>query len=121
VNLDFRSGNSPFTNVTITIGGPAPALMNEPVTIGQGKFNLNLVTFGQLPKETYDEVNQAFFEVMAEGDAEGKPWTFPLITLYVTDDFDWDSNSFNKLLELMDSFGEIYLENYISKPLSDEK
>ncbi|MCI4438465.1 ribonucleoside-triphosphate reductase [archaeon] len=121
VNLDFRSGNSPFTNVTITIGGPAPALMNEPVTIGQGKFNLNLVTFGQLPKETYDEVNQAFFEVMAEGDAEGKPWTFPLITLYVTDDFDWDSNSFNKLLELMDSFGGIYLENYISKPFSDEK
>lgn len=121
VNLDFRSGNSPFTNVTITIGSPAPALMDEPITIGQGKFNLNLVTFGQLPKEIYDEVNQAFFEVMAEGDAEGKPWTFPLITLYITDDFDWNSDSFNKLLELMDSFGGIYLENYISKPFNDER
>ncbi|MGC8661771.1 MAG: anaerobic ribonucleoside-triphosphate reductase [Nitrososphaeria archaeon] len=120
VNLDFRSGNSPFTNVTVTIGGPAPALAEEPVNIG-GKFSLSTVTFGEIPREIYDEVNMAFFEVMAQGDAEGKPWTFPLITLYITDDFDWDSQVFNALLDLMDNFGGIYIENYVSKPFKDEK
>lgn len=117
INLDFRSGNSPFTNVTITIGGPAPALMDEPVTIG-GSL-IKPMKFSEIPKDYYDEVNIAFFEVMAEGDAEGKPWTFPLITLYVTDEFDWDSEVLDKILDLMDSFGGIYFDNYISKPFSD--
>ncbi|MGC9167186.1 MAG: anaerobic ribonucleoside-triphosphate reductase, partial [Thermoplasmata archaeon] len=67
VNLDFRSGNSPFTNVTITIGGPAPSLLNEPVSIGENKFKVTPITFGEIPSEIYDEVNLAFFEVMSEG------------------------------------------------------
>ncbi|MGC8647123.1 MAG: anaerobic ribonucleoside-triphosphate reductase [Thermoplasmata archaeon] len=121
VNLDFRSGNSPFTNVTITIGGPAPSLSNEPVSIGENKFKVTPITFGEIPSEIYDEVNLAFFEVMSEGDSEGRPWTFPLITVYITDDFKWDNEIFNKLLELMDNFGGIYLENYIRKPFEDEK
>jgi ribonucleoside-triphosphate reductase len=120
VNLDFRSGNSPFTNVTVNIGGPAPALAEEPVTIG-GKYSFSNVTFSDIPKEIYDEVNMALFEVMAQGDSEGKPWTFPLITVYITDDFDWDSPVFNALLDLMDNFGGVYLENYVSKPFMDKK
>jgi len=121
VNLDFRSGNSPFTNVTVTIGGPAPALAEEPIIIGGGKYSLSTVTFSDIPKEIYDEVNMAFFEVMAQGDSEGKPWTFPLITVYITDDFDWNSPVFNALLDLMDNFGGVYLENYVSKPFMDKK
>ncbi len=120
VNLDFRSGNSPFTNVTVNIGGPAPALAEEPVIIG-GKYSFSNVTFSDIPKEIYDEVNMALFEVMAQGDSEGKPWTFPLITVYITDDFDWDSPVFNALLDLMDNFGGVYLENYVSKPFMDKK
>ncbi|MDW8035920.1 MAG: anaerobic ribonucleoside-triphosphate reductase [Candidatus Korarchaeum sp.] len=116
VNLDFRSGNSPFTNVTITIGGPSSALLDEPIVIGI----THLGRFSDVPSECYDEVKEAFFDVMAEGDAEGKPWTFPLITLYVTDDLDWGSRTLNKLLDLMDDFGGIYFENYLSKPFSDD-
>jgi len=121
VNLDFRSGNSPFTNVTITIGGPAPALSKEPVLIGKDKFSMEVMTFDKIPRGIYDEVNRALFEIMAEGDADGKPWTFPLITLYITDDFDWESDTFNNLLELMDHFGGIYFENYLSAPFNNSK
>ena len=117
VNLDFRSGNSPFTNVTITIGSPAPALLEEDVIIGGENLGKK---FKDIPREYYDEVNEAFFEIMAEGDSEGKPWTFPVITVYVTDDFQWDNPLFEKLLKLMDYFGGVYFENYLSKPfLSD--
>ena len=118
VNLDFRSGNSPFTNVTITIGSPAPALLEEEVIIG-GK-NLGK-RFKDIPREYCDEVNEAFFEIMAEGDSEGKPWAFPVVTVYVTDNFQWDNPVLDKLLKLMDHFGGVYFENYVSKPFLSEE
>ncbi|MEM3447103.1 MAG: anaerobic ribonucleoside-triphosphate reductase, partial [Candidatus Korarchaeum sp.] len=118
INLDFRSGNSPFTNVTITIGGPSPALLDEPIPLNT---LLRPRRFAELPKDYYDEVNEALLDVMAEGDAEGKPWTFPLITIYVTDDFDWSSRVFERFLELMDNFGGLYFENYLSEPFLDER
>ncbi|RLG06816.1 MAG: ribonucleoside-triphosphate reductase [Thaumarchaeota archaeon] len=118
VNLDFRSGNSPFTNVTVTIGSPAPALLEEELIIGGRSLGRK---FGEIPREYYDEVNEAFFEIMAEGDSEGKPWTFPIITVYVTDDFQWDNPVLDKLLELMDHFGGVYFENYVSKPFLSEE
>jgi len=118
VNLDFRSGNSPFTNVTITIGSPAPALLEEELIIGGRSLGKR---FRDIPREYCDEVNEAFFEIMAEGDSEGKPWTFPIITVYVTDDFQWDNLVLDKLLRLMDYFGGVYFENYISKPFLSEE
>jgi len=118
VNLDFRSGNSPFTNVTITIGSPAPALLEEELIIGGRSLGKK---FRDIPREYYDEVNEAFFEIMAEGDSEGKPWTFPIITVYVTDDFQWDNPALDKLLRLMDYFGGVYFENYVSKPFLSEE
>ena len=118
VNLDFRSGNSPFTNVTITIGSPAPALLEEELIIGGRSLGKR---FKDIPREYYDEVNEAFFEIMAEGDSEGKPWTFPIITVYVTDDFQWDNPVLDKLLRLMDYFGGVYFENYVSKPFLSEE
>lgn len=118
INLDFRSGNSPFTNVTITIGGPSPALLDEPIPLNT---LLRPRRFAELPKDYYDEVNEALLDVMAEGDAEGKPWTFPLITIYVTEDFDWSSRVFERFLELMDNFGGLYFENYLSEPFLDER
>jgi len=118
VNLDFRSGNSPFTNVTITIGSPAPALLEEELVIGGRNLGKK---FRDIPREYYDEVNEAFFEIMAEGDSEGKPWTFPIITVYVTDDLQWDNPVLDKLLGLMDYFGGVYFENYVSKPFLSEE
>jgi ribonucleoside-triphosphate reductase len=93
--------------------------MDEPVTIGMSLSEPK--RFSDIPRSYYDEVNNALIEVMSEGDAEGKPWTFPLITLYITEDFDWESEVFERLLDLMDSFGGIYFENYIPKPFLDDK
>lgn len=34
-------------------------------------------------------INKAFYQVMTEGDACGQPFTFPIPTVNITEDFDW--------------------------------
>ena len=48
--------------------------------------------------------NKAFIDAMKLGDAKGKPFTFPLITVNIYDDFDWENPIFNYLLENMDKW-----------------
>jgi len=84
VNVPTRVGfQTPFTNVTIDLTVP-PNLANTPVVIG-----------GELQNETYSEFqeemnifNRAFFEIMMEGDAKGRVFTFPIPTYNITEDFD---------------------------------
>ena len=87
INVPTRVGfQTPFTNITLDLQ-PSGLLANEAVVIG-----------GQVQKETYSEFqhemnlfNRAFLEIMAEGDAKGRPFTFPIPTYNITQDFDWDN------------------------------
>ena len=75
--------------------------------------------YGEIPKKYLDMSNRAFIDAMKLGDAKGKPFTFPLITVNIYDDFDWENPTFNYLLENMDKWGGVYFENYQSKPFED--
>ena len=55
---------------------------------------------------------------MAMWDAKWKPFTFPLITVNIYDDFDYENDKFNYLLEKMDNWGWCYFENYQTKPFT---
>ena len=46
--------------------------------------------YGDLQAEM-DMINRAYIEVMTEGDAKGRVFTFPIPTYNITPDFDWDS------------------------------
>jgi anaerobic ribonucleoside-triphosphate reductase len=113
LNYPFRSGNSPFTNITMTFGGPPPWLGDKAV-IKAGKEMP--YTYKDIPSWAYDEVNKIFLEEFAKGDAMGRPWTFPLITVYICDNHDWDNPAFRWMLENMDRWGGVYFENYITEP-----
>ncbi len=113
VNLPFRSGNSPFTNVTLEFGKPAPSLRDEYIIVG-GQVLEN--RYSDIPSDIYDKVSLGFLQAMWEGDADGRPWTFPLITVQITDDFDFDDPVFLEFLENMDRHGGAYFENFMSKP-----
>jgi len=113
INLPFRSGNSPFTNITLEFGKPAPALRDEYVIIGGKPLSKK---YSQIPKEYFDRTVLAFLRAMWEGDADGRPWTFPLITVQITDDFDFENKVFKLFLENMDKHGGAYFENFMSKP-----
>ena len=49
----------------------------------------DLEPYNDFQKEM-DMFNRAFLEVMPEGDATGRVFTFPIPTYNITKDFDWD-------------------------------
>lgn len=134
VNMAFRSGNSAFSNITMKPDGPDVALKNDFVAFA-GKHLTERETFKvhgkelvldrdylyrDIPLKYYQDTNRAFIEVFAEGDAEKKPFTFPLITVNIDDNFNFEDEVFELLLTEADKWGGIYLENYRTKPFDDD-
>jgi ribonucleoside-triphosphate reductase len=113
INLPFRSGNSPFTNVTLEFGKPAPSLKDEYIIIGGEALAYK---YSDVPEEVYNRVALGFLKAMWEGDADSRPWTFPLVTVQITDDFDWENPVFLEFLENLDKHGGAYFENFLSSP-----
>jgi len=106
---------TPFLNVSIDIKPPS-FLANQPVTIG-----------GKLQKETYGEFqeeinmfNKAFYEVMMEGDAKGRPFTFPIPTVSIGKDFDWDNPALDPMWEATAKYGINYFSNFVNSDMKPE-
>ncbi|MFH1714077.1 MAG: ribonucleoside triphosphate reductase [Candidatus Nealsonbacteria bacterium] len=106
---------TPFSNITIDIT-PLPTLAKQPVIIG-----------GKPQKETYGEfqeemnmINQAFYEGLIEGDAKGRPFTFPIPTVNIGKDFDWDNKVLEPLWEATAKYGINYFSNFISSDMKPE-
>ena len=87
MNIPTRVGfQTPFTNITMDLTVPE-MMKNEPVVIGG---ELQDKTYGEFQEEVF-MINRAFAEVMLEGDAKGRIFTFPIPTYNITKDFDWDN------------------------------
>ena len=106
---------TPFLNVTIDIN-PPEFLAKQPVIIG-----------GQPQKETYGEFqeemnifNRAFYEVLMEGDARGRPFTFPIPTVSITKDFNWDNPALNPMWEATAKYGVNYFQNFVQSDMKPE-
>ncbi|MCD4675392.1 MAG: ribonucleoside triphosphate reductase, partial [Desulfobacula sp.] len=85
INIPTRVGfQTPFTNITMDLNVPS-TLKDSPVVIG-GEYGDE--TYAWYQKEM-DVLNAAFAEVMMEGDAKGRVFTFPIPTYNITEDFDW--------------------------------
>ncbi len=99
---------TPFLNVSIDIK-PPKSLADHPVTYG-----------AQFQKEKYEEFQEemnmfkrAFYECMMEGDAKGRPFTFPIPTINITKDFPWDNESLDPMWEATAKYGINYFANFI--------
>ena len=116
LNVPTRVGfQCPFSNLTFDITPPA-TLKAQNVIIG-GKVMEE--TYGDFQKEM-DLFNIAFCDVMMEGDAKGRVFTFPIPTINVTKDFAWDSPVVEKFMEITCKYGVPYFSNYINSDLSPE-
>ncbi len=114
MNVSSRwSGQTPFTNVTFDIHPPKD-LEDQQVTVG-GKLLDS--TYSEYQKEM-DMINKAFIEILTEGDAKGRVFTFPIPTYNLTKDFDWDSEIANKLFEMTAKYGLPYFQNFINSDLN---
>lgn len=116
INVPTRVGfQCPFSNLTFDIKAPR-TLKDEPVIVG-GQITSD--RYGDFQAEM-DLFNEAFCEVMLEGDAKGRVFTFPIPTINVTADFDWDSPVIDKFMEITCKYGIPYFSNYINSDLSPE-
>lgn len=116
MNVSTRVGfQTPFSNITLDLICPK-TLASEPVIIG-----------GVLQKELYGEfqeemnlINRAFAEVMSEGDAHGRVFTFPIPTYNIDKNFDWDNEKYNPIWEMTAKYGIPYFANFINSDLNPE-
>jgi len=116
LNVPTRVGfQTPFVNITMDVR-VSPVLKDQPVIVG-----------GEIKKETYGEfqaemdmLNLAFAEVMMEGDARGRIFTFPIPTYNITPDFNWQSSVVKKIMEMTARYGIPYFANFINSDLSPE-
>ncbi|SET67322.1 ribonucleoside-triphosphate reductase class III catalytic subunit [Natronincola peptidivorans] len=116
LNVPTRVGfQTPFTNITLDIS-PHPLLKKQPAIIG-GK-NMEK-TYGEFQQEM-DMFNKAFCEVMMEGDGAGRAFSFPIPTVNITEDFPWDTEVVNCIMEMTRKFGTPYFANFLNSDLAPE-
>lgn len=113
LNVPSRWGTqTPFTNLTFDWTCPED-LKNQKPLIGGEEMPF---TYGDLQKEM-DMINSAYIDVMLQGDAKGRVFTFPIPTYNITPDFDWDSPNAMKLFDMTARYGLPYFQNFINSEL----
>ena len=113
LNVPSRWGSQcPFTNLTFDWTCPGDIKDNHPLIGGE----LCDFTYGDLQAEM-DTINRAYIEVMMEGDADGRVFTFPIPTYNMTKDFDWESDNARALFDMTAKYGLPYFQNFINSEL----
>lgn len=104
---------TPFINFTFDWTCPKDLREQRPFV---GKKMVDF-TYGDLQPEM-DMINKAFLEVMTEGDAMGRPFTFPIPTYNITDDFPWEHPNVKPLFELAAKYGIPNFQNFLNSDLN---
>ncbi len=116
MNVPTRVGfQTPFTNVTLDLTIPE-FMKEEPVIIGGEVMDY---TYGDVEKEM-EIFNRAYAEIMSQGDAKGRVFTFPIPTYNITKDFNWDSPTVQKIFEVTAKYGVPYFSNFINTDMKPE-
>lgn len=131
LNVPARWGQSPFTNITIDWVVPEDLKPQIPTKKDKHLFaelkhdtqlllkakergveNLTDLCYAHFQKEM-NMINKAYYTVMTEGDANGQPFTFPIPTVNITEDFDWYGENTDLLFENTAKIGSSYFQNFI--------
>lgn len=116
LNVPTRVGfQTPFTNITFDLV-VSPVLADQAVIVGGIPLNKKYRDF----QPQMDMINQAFAEVMVEGDAQGRIFTFPIPTYNITKDFSWDNEKLDPVWRMTAKYGIPYFSNFINSDLKPE-
>ena len=114
LNVPSRWGTqTPFTNLTFDWVCPEDLREQIPVIGGEEMP----FSYGELQFEM-DMINRAYIEVMTEGDAKGRVFTFPIPTYNITPDFPWESENAELLFAMTAKYGLPYFQNFLNSELS---
>jgi len=116
MNVPTRVGfQTPFTNITLDVTVPKH-FAGVPVVIGgkiQGK------DYGDFQEEM-NIFNRALLKVMVAGDADGRVFTFPIPTVNITKDFEWENPVIDNLWEASAKYGLNYFSNFVNSDMNPE-
>lgn len=113
LNVPSRWGTqTPFTNLTFDWVCPEDLRDQVPIIAGEEMS----FSYGELQPEM-DQINQAYIEVMTEGDAKGRIFTFPIPTYNITPDFPWHSENAERLFAMTAKYGLPYFQNFLNSEL----
>jgi len=116
MNVPTRVGfQTPFTNITMDLEVPN-YLKDQAVIIG-GEYQEKC--YGEFQDEM-DMLNKAFAELMMEGDAKGRMFSFPIPTYNITKDFDWENKKLDPVWEMTAKYGIPYFSNFINSDMNPE-
>jgi anaerobic ribonucleoside-triphosphate reductase len=116
INVPTRVGfQTPFTNLTMDLIPPT-TLRDVPAIVG-GEFQDE--TYGDFQQEM-DMINRAFAEIMLEGDAKGRVFTFPIPTYNIFKEFDWDNPTLEPIWQVTAKFGIPYFANFVNSDMKPE-
>lgn len=116
INVPTRVGfQTPFTNITMDLIA-TKKVGEENVVIGGEIKNDKYKDF----QEEMDMINMAFAELMMEGDAKGRVFTFPIPTYNITKNFNWDSPVAEKVFEMTAKYGIPYFSNFINSDMDPD-
>jgi ribonucleoside-triphosphate reductase (formate) len=113
LNVPSRWANqAPFSNFTLDWTLP-----------DDKKGDIPMISGKEMPF-TYDEcidemgmLNRAMMEVVTEGDKHGSPFTFPIITFNIDNEFDWNGQNTDFLFEATAKYGPFYFANFMNSGL----
>ena len=113
INSNSRAGAEPaFTNITFDLFPPKD-LENDPALIGD---KIQEFTYKECQKEM-DMLNKAFYELMNEGDYNGRPFSYPIPTYNINSNFDFDNPNNDMLSEMTGKFGYPYFANFVNSDM----
>ena len=113
LNVPSRWGTqTPFTNLTFDWVCPEDLREQIPYIAGEEMP----FSYGDLQAEM-DVINRAYIEVMMEGDAKGRVFTFPIPTYNITPDFNWDHPNSELLFEMTAKYGLPYFQNFLNSEM----
>ncbi len=113
LNVPSRWGTqTPFTNLTFDWTCPEDLRDQIPLIGGQEMP----FRYGDLQAEM-NLINRAYIEVMTEGDARGRVFTFPIPTYNITPDFPWHSENAERLFAMTAKYGLPYFQNFVNSDL----
>ncbi len=116
MNVPTRVGfQTPFSNITLDLT-PSANFKTQKVIIG-GEAQAE--TYGEFQEEM-NMLNRALFKVFAEGDAAGRVFTFPIPTVNVTKDFDWENPELDGLWDITAKYGIPYFSNFVNSDMKPE-
>ena len=116
INVPTRVGfQTPFTNLTMDLVVPSTMASEHVIVGGEAQPE----TYGDFQPEM-DLLNRSFAELMLEGDASGRVFTFPIPTYNITASFDWDNADLDPIWQMTAKYGIPYFANFVNSDLKPE-